>query len=108
MNEERCDHASVSMGNKMFVIGGYGKSTCEIFDSYSRKFCCLKTCSDFINNMFNFQALCVSNRIIIVGIVRVEHQTKMFTYNCKTSEWKFIDSGVLQNKTGFSCVRYHD
>ena len=31
-------HASVSMGNKLFVIGGRKISSCEIFNSCSRKF----------------------------------------------------------------------
>ena len=96
------------MGSKMFVIGGYTKSTCEIFDGYSRKFCYIKTCSDFTNDMYNFQALCVSNCIIIVGTVWGEHRTKMFTYNYKTCEWILIDCDFLKNKTGFGCVRYHD
>ena len=31
-------HASVSMGNKLFVIGGIRISSSEVFDSSSRKF----------------------------------------------------------------------
>ena len=40
MNEGRSGHASVSMGNKMFVIGGLEKCTCEMFHFY----CYIKTC----------------------------------------------------------------
>ena len=38
MNEKRENHGAVSMGNKMFVIGGWKNLTCEVFDSSSRKF----------------------------------------------------------------------
>ena len=38
MIEERSHHAAVSIGNKMFVIGGSYTTSCEVFDSFSRKF----------------------------------------------------------------------
>ena len=38
MIKERCNHAAVSMGNKLFVIGGLDNSSCEVFDDFSRKF----------------------------------------------------------------------
>ena len=36
MIEERCFHATVSMVNKMFVIGGHETSNCEMFNSCYR------------------------------------------------------------------------
>ena len=38
MINERRHHGSVSVGNKMFMIGGRRNTTCEVFDSISRKF----------------------------------------------------------------------
>ena len=38
----RCNHEVVSMGNKMFAIGGKVLRSCEVFDSFSRKFTLLK------------------------------------------------------------------
>ena len=108
MNEVRYDHALVSMGNKMFVIGEFKKSTCEMFDSSSRRFCYIKTCSDFTNDMGNFQAVCIDNRIVIFGEVVGKNQTKVLTYNDDTSEWKLIDCSFLKNKSGFSSVKYHE
>ena len=43
MIEERRDHAAVSIGNKMFVIGGDKTTNGEVFDSYSRKFKLIKS-----------------------------------------------------------------
>ena len=106
MNEKRCDHASVSMGNKMFVIGGCVKSTCEIFDSCSRKFSYIKTCSDFTNDMGYFEAVCINNRIVIFEKHYYKNHTKVFTYNDYKNEWKLIDCSFVKNKSDFSCVKY--
>ena len=94
------------MSNKLFVIGGYEKSTCEVFESWSREFCYIKTCTDF-NNMCLFQAVCLSNQLIIFGEVSNQYQTKTFIYNVETSEWKLIDCDYLKNKCGVSCIKYH-
>ena len=108
MNDERRCHASVSMGNKLFVICGVRKSTCEIFDSFSRKFSFIKTCSEFTNDMGFCQAVCISNCIIIFSKVFAQNQIKVFTYNDDTDEWQLIDCSFLKNKYGFSCVKYHE
>ena len=76
MIEKRFSHASVSMGNKMFVIAGFQQSTCEQFDSCSRMFSYIKTFSYFTNDMSQFQAVCYSNQVIIFGEVMHECQTK--------------------------------
>ena len=39
---ERQRHGAVSMGNKMFVIGGFNTTSCEVFDSISREFTATK------------------------------------------------------------------
>ena len=38
MIEKRCNHAAVSMGNNMFVIGGSYTTSSELFIMFSRKF----------------------------------------------------------------------
>ena len=38
MIDKRCDQAAVSMGNRMFVIGGSYTTSSEIFSSFSSKF----------------------------------------------------------------------
>ena len=106
MTAKRHVHASVSRGNKLFVIGGYEKSTCEVFDSCSRNFCYLKTCTNF-NNMSVFQAVCVSNQLKFFGDVSKKYETKVFSYNIETNESKVICCGYLKNKCGVSCIKYH-
>ena len=107
MNEKRWHHALVSMGNKLFVIAGYKVSTCELFDIYSRKFSYVKKCSDFTHDMCYFEAVCIDNCIVIFGKHYCKNQTKVFTYNDDTDEWKLINCSFLKNKSGFSCIKYH-
>ena len=38
MNEKRSNHAAVSIGNKMFVIGRAYSTSCEVLDNFSRRF----------------------------------------------------------------------
>ena len=41
----RHQHVAVSIGNKMFVIGGNWNSTCEVFNCVSRRFTYIKQLS---------------------------------------------------------------
>ena len=108
MIEKRYNHASLCISNKMFVIGGRRKSTCEMFDSFSRTLCYIKTCSGFTNNLFRFQAICICNQIaVFIEVCNVLFQTEIFTYCTETCEWKFIDCDILKNKCRVSCVNYH-
>ena len=106
MIEPRSLHVSVSMGNNMFVIGGNIRSTFEIFESYSRKFCYLKKCSDLHNIVDRFQVICISNQVIIFCNVNTGWLKKVFTYNVETSKWNLNDCLILKNKS-FNCVKYH-
>ena len=107
MIEKRNDHASVTIGNKLFVIGGYRMATCEMFDSCTRKFCYIKSCSGFPNNLFRLHGVSISNQIVIFAEVCNEFHTEIFTCCTETYEWKSIDCDVLKNKSQVSCVKYH-
>ena len=106
MIEERSSHDSVSMGNKLFVIGGHRTFSFETFDSFSRKFCLIKKCPSFMLDIECVQAVCIGNRIVIFDIYKSD-LPKMFTYNDEINEWKLIECDFLQNVSKFSCVKYH-
>ena len=74
MQKLRYSNSSVSMGNKLFVIGGYNMirrgyydSSLELFDSIDRKFTLIKcnanfpTFDDYIQG-----ACCIGSKILIV------------------------------------------
>ena len=65
MIKRRNCHASVSMGNKLFVIGGYFNTSCEVFDNFSRKFTVINY--RFVNTMgrSSCRAVFVGNTIIV-------------------------------------------
>ena len=43
MQSERSGHFAVSMSNKMFIIGGFGRGKfCEVYDKVSNKFSCIE------------------------------------------------------------------
>ena len=61
MNDKRRNHAAVSMGNKLFVIGGIITTSCEVFDSCSRK---------FINIKSEMKTKTISEHFVLVTILR--------------------------------------
>ena len=61
MIEKRYFHAAVSMGDKMFVVGGFSITSCEVFDSFSRKFTIIKSGIKFRWS----DAICIGNNIVV-------------------------------------------
>ena len=64
----RYGHSAVSMGNKMFIIGGFGQVfitlPCEVYDKVSKKFSCIEPpgISTYVVN----QPYCVGNKIVLI------------------------------------------
>ena len=107
MIEKRTCHASVSMGSKLFVIGGSNMSSCEILDSFSRKFTYIKTCAELTDKFDGFYAVCICNQIVIFGSGWYHCEMNMFIYNVETAEWKVVDCSILKNISAASCIKYH-
>ena len=85
MIEARSYHSAVSMGIKMFVIGGFYTSNCEKFDSYSRKF--TKINSEIKGSNFDkyFNALSIGNNIIVFKVASTE--TVVYLYDVVKEQW---------------------
>ena len=109
MIEGRRHHASVSMGNKMFVIGGWNTtSTCEVFDSCSRKFTLIRFLMKI--DYSYIQAVSLGKVIVVFSIPDVCYnsaKTKMFVYDTKSNEFSTIESKICENLNGISCVKYY-
>ena len=105
MIKERCNHAAVSTGNKMFVIGGYRSSNCEIFDTYSRKFSSIKS---FLNVSYTdgsyFEAICAGNKIIVMHGLFHDRITVGYMYNVDKEMWSSFDCGFCKNLLGSNIV----
>ena len=71
MLQARSKHASVSIRNKFYVVGGSSSTSCEMFDSFSGKFVYIKPISH-IDNMWGVFATnpCVAmgNKLIVFNL----------------------------------------
>ena len=65
MIEERSNHAAVTMGNKMFIIGeGYTNVLgFEMFDSLAKKFTYIISVTIKRQNQYKSEAVCVVIRL---------------------------------------------
>ena len=84
---KRSQHTSVSMGNKLFVIGGYKNTSCEMFDSFSRKFTTIHSAVLTTIKPFNFEAACIGNKILVFAWNVILLETKMFIYDVINDSW---------------------
>ena len=91
MIEERFNHAAVSMGNKIFAIGGLNNSSCEVFDSFSRKFTSVNATLMKTFKPSRSYAVCVGNKIIVFSKVWCLSETRIFVYD--------VVNGSLSEKT---------
>ena len=105
MIERRYRHASVSMGNKIFVIGGYKTSNCEVFDSSSRKFTSIKSLMKIDHSYF--QAVCLDKVIVVLNIPRVSCKGPIYLYNIKSNENSVVDRKICEKLAAVSCVKYY-
>ena len=98
MLEERNGHSACSMGNKLFIIGGYKSYSFEILESVSRKFCHIKHKSIGMN-----KSLCLGKQIYVYP----SNRRDVFVYNTDEKNW-LIENLNLYNSTKNSwlgCVK---
>ena len=115
MIEKRSCHAAVSMGNKMFVIGGHYTSSSEVFDIFSRIFTYIQSLSKIEKNFNDFyvQPRCVSSgdSIVVFNVsknISFNNEAKIYMYD--TASNKFAIAEIIYPETfcQASCVKYYD
>ena len=101
----RCLHATVSMNNKLFVIGGNYSNDCEVFDSVTNKFVIITNLIG-INHFVN--AVSVGYKIYICHVVRggwqSEDKNEMWIFNYNDKQNALIQESKLQ--LDFKMVHY--
>ena len=92
----RYDHSSFSMGNKLFVIGGFSNIDAEIFDSTSKKF-----------TLLNLKILCkkefpcrcetvnFSRKMFVFCTCSTNRQPKIHVYNVDEKRWVSVE--IIKN-----------
>ena len=81
MMKERYFHASVSMGNKLYVIGGFNNTTCEVFDSFSRNFTSFHAPVLKTLKPLKYEADCIATKILVFCMQWNNSETKVFIYD---------------------------
>ena len=74
---KRMQHSTVSLGNKLFVIGGNWENDSEVFDSVTNKFVFIKNLPQFRH----FDAMSFGHKIYVFGKVCENCQYYMWTYS---------------------------
>ena len=106
MITKRSSHATVSMGNKMFAIGGSKTLNCETFNNYSRKFTSVKPISKLSYIHFHsVKAVCVGKHITVIHIFLGKKETKMYVYDIDKQLWSNVD--YKDSLLGSNCVKYY-
>ena len=107
MLQGRHDHSSVTIENKLFVIGGDYKNTCEVLDGITNKFVLIKSLTNlkyesyFLNNI---KAVNIGYKIYVYREIqrmnKVGSRSEMFTY-CYNKEQNALNQ---VNDLNFECM----
>ena len=110
MLEERENHVSVGISNKLFMIGGSSKGCSknfrffEVFDSVNRKFTSIKSKPKWIEYL-------KPNRIVYVGyniyffVGEENNEVKVYSFDVNNYIIKHKTSLNLENTKGFICTK---
>ena len=100
MIKDRCNHATVCVENRMFMIGGWSTGSCEVFDSVSRKFAAVQKIPKNIGSTdFTKKTICVGNKILVFHGACFE--SILFAYDIETGEWEYQRIDLLSH----ACVK---
>ena len=105
MIEARDNHAAVSNGDKMFVIGGDDNLTSEAFDIVSRKFTCIKQLiipETFTCTMY---AVSIGYKIIVFPRLNGLEYKKCLNYDVLTDKWETKEIELVSTRRVHSCSR---
>ena len=110
MINKKFNHASVSMGNKMFVINGYKTKSCEVFDSFSRKFVFIKAAfpkRDLFARKRNVycKAITIGCKILVICETHSK-TTNLYIYDVRNNVWSKKNRSVVKNLYGLPCAKY--
>ena len=109
MIEERSFHSTVSMGNKIFVIGGYETLGCEIFDSCSRMFTIMTSnLKTYAIKEWYFEAFCIGNSIVVYHHFMNLNASNVYMYDVDQENWSNIEYDLSNNLFGPCCIKYYN
>ena len=113
MLNERSFHGTVSIVNKLFVIGGDNSTTCEVLDSKTNKFVYVKDVQHIENIdrfLLQFHAIPLGNKIHVFqekteSYLKDENHFLTFSYELKQKTWIPLGSCEFERFGVFSCAK---
>ena len=105
MIEGRFSHCSVSIRNKLYVLGsndGQGSKKCEVFDFSCKKFVMIKPFPSTFNFDLNyvFNTFSIGNKIITIG----NNSSTALYYDVEKDEWSEETFNLTKDNFFFSCT----
>ena len=102
MIKGRCDHSSVAVNDKLFIVGGYMLNSLEVFDSRSNKFSLLKEPFSGITRNYEFtpeETFTVDSKLLIVC-----DKGRVIFYDYMNDEYSEKKCRATKDLIDFSCV----
>ena len=94
------------MGNKIFVIGREYTFSCEVFDSFSRKYTLIEAqltnCDVYWSIIY--KAVSIGDAIFVI---RSYKDSTMYTYDTQKSQWSIKDCSILKSLTNKAFVKFY-
>ena len=102
----RCRHGEVSIGNKMFVIGGWGNLTCEVFETTSRKFTCIKQLLPVNNlNYYQTSVISIGYKVLLFHSSSNISNNNFQIYDVLKDQWCLKEKDFIKDKRYISCLK---
>ena len=102
--EERAGHDSVAFGNKLYVIGGVGTQSCEVYNYISKKFTLIKPMpllcdyNEFGN--FEYSFFWVKDKIIVKYDTEDKEKDNIYIYDTKEDKWSLMCPEYFKENEG--------
>ena len=103
MIEGRSDHKSFAIKNKLFAVGSWNKTTCEVFESTCNKFVLLKPLPVSFQRclLFPAEVISIGSKLVVFdGILR-----NVLFYDVENNEWTKELFDVNNSLSWFGCVK---
>ena len=109
MLSKRKNHTAISIGNKMFIIGGNTNSlevlnNFEVFDSITRKFTYINVSPKWTKYLNPNEIVCVGYNIYFF-LGEENNEVKVHSYDVKKNMFSFKTSLNFENNKCFSCTK---
>ena len=102
MLSPRVDHSTVSITNKMFMIGGSSDYS-EVFDSVTRKFTYIKIIPIWVRTSKPFQVVSIGHEICFFR--KDDNKINVHSYDVRNNSVRLRNSIEMEKLYGIRCIK---